>query len=147
MRKAKISFEYPFKTYTRRARIIIDDMSIPLIEENSNKASSSKSNSETEINKPPIQSFTSLSKFNFRSCPQKKKRKSKHYITAFDENKSDLNLEKFIDMFKKLSIETNLSSFDSESTGSDWYDLDSIKSRKNRVHIKKKKVDSPIRKL
>ncbi|CAG8828484.1 692_t:CDS:1, partial [Racocetra persica] len=59
---------------------------IPLIEENSNKASSSKNNlsySETEIDKP------------------------------------DLNLEKFVDMFKKLSIKTNLSSFDSKSTGSD----------------------------
>ncbi|CAG8630722.1 2314_t:CDS:2, partial [Racocetra persica] len=91
MREVKISFEYSPKTYTRHARIVIDDMSIPLIEENSNKASSSKNNlsdSKTEIDKP------------------------------------DLNLEKFIDMFKKLSIETNLSSSDSESTGSDWYDLD-----------------------
>ncbi|CAG8446202.1 16158_t:CDS:2 [Dentiscutata heterogama] len=59
-----------------------DCISILLIEENSNKASSSKNNlshSETEIDKP------------------------------------DLNLEKFIDIFKKLSIETNLSSSDSES--------------------------------
>ncbi|CAG8752459.1 13930_t:CDS:1 [Dentiscutata erythropus] len=91
IREAKISFEYPPKTYTRHARIVIDDMSIPLIKENSNKASSSKNNlsdSETEIDKP------------------------------------DLNLEKFIDMFKKLSIETNLSSSDSESTSSDWYNLE-----------------------
>ncbi|CAG8841579.1 30330_t:CDS:1, partial [Racocetra persica] len=86
---------------------------IPLIKENSNKASSSKNNlsySETEIDKP------------------------------------DLNLEKFVDMFKKLSIETNLSSSDSESTGSDWYDLDLKKPRKKRIHITKKKIISSSRK-
>ncbi|CAG8612583.1 8301_t:CDS:2, partial [Racocetra persica] len=91
MREAKISFGYSSKTCVCHAKIVINGMSISLIEENSNKASSSKNNlshSETKI------------------------------------DKSDLNLEKFIDMFKKLSIETNLSSFDSESTGSDWYDLD-----------------------
>ncbi|CAG8571379.1 7900_t:CDS:2 [Paraglomus occultum] len=46
----------------------------------------------------------------------------------------------------KSETETNRSSSDSESTDSDWYDLDSIKPRKNHVHIKKKKVVSPIRK-
>ena len=44
----------------------------------------------------------------------------------------------------KSETETNSSSSDSESTGSDWYDLDPIKPRKNRVHIKKKKVESSI---
>ncbi|CAG8809403.1 26837_t:CDS:2, partial [Racocetra persica] len=86
MREAKISFEYFPKTCVHHAKIVIDGMSIPLIEENSNKASSSKNNlshSETEIDKP------------------------------------DLNLKKFVDMFKKLFIETNLSSSDSESMGSD----------------------------
>ncbi|CAG8660552.1 6871_t:CDS:2, partial [Dentiscutata erythropus] len=86
MHEAKISFGYSPKTCVCYAKIVIDDMSIPLIEKNSNKASSSKNNlsySETEIDKP------------------------------------DLNLEKFINMFKKLSIETNLSSSDSESTSSD----------------------------
>ncbi|CAG8652328.1 10165_t:CDS:2, partial [Paraglomus occultum] len=34
-----------------------------------------------------------------------------------------------------IKSETNSSSSDSESTGSDWYDLNPIKSRKNRVHI------------
>ncbi|CAG8753573.1 18088_t:CDS:1, partial [Cetraspora pellucida] len=34
-------------------------------------------------------------------------------------DKPNLNLKKFIDMFKKLSIETNLSSSNSESIGSD----------------------------
>ncbi|CAG8690789.1 11420_t:CDS:1, partial [Dentiscutata erythropus] len=109
MREAKISFGYSPKTCVRYAKIVIDSMSIPLIEENSNKASSSKNNlshSKTEINKP------------------------------------DLNLEKFIDIFKKLSIETNLSSSDSESTGSDWYDLDLKKPRKKRIYITKKKVIS-----
>ncbi|CAG8799144.1 7579_t:CDS:2, partial [Racocetra persica] len=86
MHEAKISFGYSPKTCVHYAKIVINGMSIPLIKENSNKASSSKNNlsrSETEIDKP------------------------------------DLNLEKFIDIFKKLSIETNLSSSDSESTGSD----------------------------
>ncbi|CAG8581400.1 8541_t:CDS:1, partial [Paraglomus occultum] len=46
----------------------------------------------------------------------------------------------------KSETETNSFSSDSESTDSDWYDLNPIKSRKNRVHIKKKKVVSPIRK-
>ena len=46
----------------------------------------------------------------------------------------------------KSETETNSSSSDSESTGSNWYDLDPIKPRKNRVHIIKKKVDSSIRK-
>src|SRR4051812_12048013 len=53
MREAKISFEYSPKTYTRHARIVIDGMSIPLIEgdsspignSKSHKASSSKNNS------------------------------------------------------------------------------------------------------
>ncbi|CAG8744751.1 13660_t:CDS:2, partial [Racocetra persica] len=80
MREAKISFGYSPKTCIRHAKIIIDGMSIPLIEENSNKASSSKNNlshSETEIDKP-----------------------------------------------RKVYIETNLSSSDSEFMGSDCYDLD-----------------------
>ncbi|CAG8613243.1 5120_t:CDS:1, partial [Dentiscutata heterogama] len=86
IREAKISFGYSSKTCVHHAKIVIDSMSILLIEVNSNKASSSKNNlshSETEIDKP------------------------------------DLNLEKFIDIFKKLSIETNLSSSDSEFMGSD----------------------------
>ncbi|CAG8683454.1 7914_t:CDS:2 [Racocetra persica] len=113
MREAKISFGYSSKTCVHHAKIVIDGMSISLIEENSNKASSSKNNLshfETEIDKP------------------------------------DLNLEKFIDMFKKLFIETNLSSSDSESTGSDWYDLDLKKPRKKCIHNTKKKVISPSRK-
>ncbi|CAG8785880.1 19193_t:CDS:1, partial [Racocetra persica] len=44
MRKAKISFGYSSKTCVRYAKIVINGMSIPLIEENSNKASSSKNN-------------------------------------------------------------------------------------------------------
>ncbi|CAG8791652.1 20977_t:CDS:2 [Cetraspora pellucida] len=110
MHEAKISFGYSPKTCVCHAKIVIDGMSIPLIKEKSNKASSSKNNlfhSETEIDKP------------------------------------DLNLEKFIDIFKKLSIETNLSSSDSESMGSDWYDLDLKKPRKKRIHNTKKKVISP----
>jgi hypothetical protein len=46
----------------------------------------------------------------------------------------------------KSETETNLSSSDSESTSSDWYDLDPIKPRKNRDRSTKKKVVSPIRK-
>ncbi|CAG8802477.1 24215_t:CDS:1 [Dentiscutata erythropus] len=110
MREAKISFGHSPKTCICHAKIVIDSISILLIEENSNKASSSKNNlshSETEIDKP------------------------------------DFNLEKFIDMFKKLSIETNLSSSDSESTGSDWYNLDLKKNRKKCIYITKKKVISP----
>src|SRR5437763_875310 len=42
MREAKISFEHSPKTYVRHAKIVIDGMSIPLIEENSNKDSSGK---------------------------------------------------------------------------------------------------------
>ena len=50
-------------------------------------------------------------------------------------------------MYKsKVESETSSSGSNSESTGSDWYDLDPIKPRKNCVHIKKKKVVSPIRK-
>ncbi|CAG8662505.1 25534_t:CDS:1, partial [Racocetra persica] len=97
MYKAKIGFRFSSEI-NDYAKIVIDSISILLIEENSNKASFSKNNlsdSETEIDKP------------------------------------DLNLEKFIDMFKKLSIETNLSSSDSESTGSDWYDLDLKKTKRN----------------
>ncbi|CAG8624766.1 14459_t:CDS:2 [Cetraspora pellucida] len=107
MHEAKISFEYSHKICVCYAKIVIDGMSISLIEENSNKASSSKNNlshSETEIDKP------------------------------------DLNLEKFIDMFKKLSIETNLSSSDSESTGSDWYDLDLKKPERNASILQKKRL-------
>jgi len=43
------------KTYTRHARIVIDDMSIPLIEENSNKTSTSKNNlSKSTESKPGL---------------------------------------------------------------------------------------------
>jgi len=45
MRKAKISFGLSPKTYSYCAKIVIDGMSIPLIEEGSNKASSTKNNS------------------------------------------------------------------------------------------------------
>ncbi|CAG8623438.1 3619_t:CDS:2, partial [Scutellospora calospora] len=41
---AKISLEYPPKTYTHRARIVIDDISILLIKENNNKANPTKNN-------------------------------------------------------------------------------------------------------
>src|SRR5439155_20873156 len=44
MREAKISFERSPKTYVRHAKIVIDGMSIPLIEENSNKNSYGKNN-------------------------------------------------------------------------------------------------------
>src|SRR6185437_8345620 len=39
-----------------------------------------------------------------------------------------------------LIDEDFIASSDSESTDSDWYDLDPRKPRKNRVHVKKKKV-------
>ena len=43
------------KTYTRHARIVIDDISIPLIEENSNKTSTSKNNlSKSTESKPGL---------------------------------------------------------------------------------------------
>ncbi|CAG8855765.1 9463_t:CDS:2, partial [Gigaspora margarita] len=42
MCKAKISFGFSSKTCSHYAKIVIDCMSIPLIEENSNKASSVK---------------------------------------------------------------------------------------------------------
>ncbi|CAG8849584.1 31883_t:CDS:2, partial [Racocetra persica] len=104
---AKISFGYSPKTCVHYAKIVIDSISILLIEENNNKASSSKNNlshSKTEIDKP------------------------------------DLNLEKFVDMFKKLSIETNLSSSDSESTGSDWYNLDLKKPERNASILQRKRL-------
>ncbi|CAG8749108.1 13526_t:CDS:2, partial [Cetraspora pellucida] len=107
MHKAKISFEYSPKTCVCYAKIVIDDMSISLIEKKNNKASFSKNNlshSETEINKP------------------------------------DLNLEKFIDMFKKLFIETNLSSSDLESTGLDWYNLDLKKPERNASILQRKRL-------
>ncbi|CAG8794437.1 10719_t:CDS:1, partial [Racocetra persica] len=59
-----------------------------------------------------------------------------HSETEID--KPDLNLEKFIDLFKKLAIETNLSSSDSESTGSDWYDLDLKKPERTHLYYKEK---------
>ncbi|CAG8849139.1 11332_t:CDS:1, partial [Gigaspora margarita] len=42
MREAKISFGFSSKTCSHYAKIVIDGMSIPLIKENSNKASSVK---------------------------------------------------------------------------------------------------------
>ncbi|CAG8670664.1 3726_t:CDS:2, partial [Paraglomus brasilianum] len=54
MRKAEISFEYPPKIYTRRARIVIDDMGIPLIEENNRPTGDSSShNASPTKNDPP----------------------------------------------------------------------------------------------
>src|SRR5207237_8364977 len=44
MREAKISFGFSLETCKRYAKIVIDGMSIPLIEEDSNKASSTKNN-------------------------------------------------------------------------------------------------------
>ena len=46
----------------------------------------------------------------------------------------------------KSETETSSPGSDSESTGSDWYDLDPKKPQKNRVRITKKKVVSPTRK-
>jgi len=45
MREAKISFGHCPKTCVRHAKIVIDGMSIPLIDEDFNKASSTKNNS------------------------------------------------------------------------------------------------------
>ncbi|CAG8557699.1 6038_t:CDS:1 [Diversispora eburnea] len=86
MREAKISFEFSSETCEHHVKIIIDGMSIPLINEDFNKVSSTK-------NDPP---------------------------------KSDLSLEKLMSIIKKS--------------------LDPIKFQKNRVHITKKKIVSPIRK-
>ncbi|CAG8619354.1 9297_t:CDS:2 [Dentiscutata erythropus] len=90
MREAKIIFGFSPKTYEHRDKIVIDDMSIPLIED-SNKASSSKNNlfdssdSETETNS---------SDFNSHNRPRKKKCKSSHFMNTSDlRPKPDLILE------------------------------------------------------
>ncbi|CAG8841700.1 15003_t:CDS:2, partial [Racocetra persica] len=83
-------------------------------------------------------------KISFGYSPKTCVHHAKIVIDKID--KPDLNLEKFVDMFKKLSIETNLSSSDSESTGSDWYDLDLKKTQKKRIHITKKNVISSSQK-
>ncbi|CAG8680366.1 6979_t:CDS:2, partial [Scutellospora calospora] len=44
MREAKISFGHSPKTHVRYAKIVIDNMSIPLFDEDFNKASSTKNN-------------------------------------------------------------------------------------------------------
>ncbi|CAG8690821.1 3626_t:CDS:1, partial [Dentiscutata heterogama] len=90
MREAKIIFGFSPKTYEHRNKIVIDDMSIPLIED-SNKASSNKnnlfdsSNSETETNS---------SDFNSHNHSRKKKCKSSHFMNTSDlRPKPDLILE------------------------------------------------------
>ncbi|CAG8842170.1 40222_t:CDS:2, partial [Gigaspora margarita] len=101
MCRAKISFGFSSETCSHHAKIVIDGMSIPLIED-SNKASSSKnnlfdsSNSETETNS---------SNFNSHNHTQKKKYKSSHKMATSDlRPKPDLSLEELTNMLKKLSL-------------------------------------------
>ncbi|CAG8822148.1 6065_t:CDS:1, partial [Racocetra fulgida] len=84
------------------AKIVIDSMSIPLIEENSNRTSSTKNNpfdssdSETETNS---------SNFNSYNRSRKKKCMPSHFMTTSDlRPKPDLTLEELTNMLKKLSL-------------------------------------------
>ena len=128
MRKAKISFGLSPKTYSYCAKIVIDGMSIPLIEEGSNKASSTKNNSSNSMESKPDLTLEELvnifKKLSLRN-EDNMHRKKRHEISE---------------------TATSSSGSDSKSTSSDWYDLDPIKPRKNRDHSTKKKVVSPIRK-
>ncbi|CAG8557980.1 1721_t:CDS:2 [Cetraspora pellucida] len=100
--KAKMSFGFFSETCNHNAKIVIDGMSIPLIEKNSNRTSSTKNNlfdssdSETETNS---------SNFNFYNCPRKKKCMPSHFMTTSNlRPKSDLTLEELTNMLKKLSL-------------------------------------------
>nr|CAG8446639.1 4440_t:CDS:2 [Entrophospora candida] len=185
MREAKISFEHSPKTYVHHAKIVIDGMSIPLIEENSNKDNSGLAQEEfmNIINKilSGAQDIKHQKSHHgiFRNIPLvpptprrldddasknsgagKIKKYPKVDLGDGSGNlsiKTHLNniwrlvhsIENDIEyrIFEKLCIieyelscinkaklpwiksetETNSSSSDSESTGSDWCDLDPIK--------------------
>ncbi|CAG8734793.1 28707_t:CDS:2, partial [Racocetra persica] len=149
MREAKISFGFSLGTCKHYAKIEIDGMSIPLIKEDSrpfrddslnHKASSTKNNlSKSTESKPDLAQEEVINIIN-------------KILSDLGDGCGNLTIKTHLNNIWKSvhsienDIETNSSSSDSESTGSDWYDLDPIKFRKNRVHIKKKKVDSPIRK-
>ncbi|CAG8764977.1 18198_t:CDS:2, partial [Racocetra persica] len=115
----------------RYAKIEIDDMSILLIEEDSRPTGDSSSYK------------ASSTKNNLSIAEQ-----------AVLWNNAQ---EEVINIINKIlsNIEDRLEGSDSESTDSDWYNLNPIKPQKKRqsfeylihcIHIKKKKVVSPIRK-
>ncbi|CAG8509496.1 13482_t:CDS:2 [Gigaspora margarita] len=154
MRKAKIIFGFSSRTYEQRDKIVIDGISIPLIEKDFNKASSTKNDPyKSDLLEEEI---TNIIKKSLAGVQDIKYQKKHHkYFTRFlylqcleDQMKSVHSIENDIEygIFEKPHIieyelscinkaklpwirsetETNSSSSDSESTGSDWYDLDSI---------------------
>ena len=98
MYKAKISFECSPKTYVHHAKIEIDGMSIPLIDGDFNKASSSKNKSFDHF---ASGTETDSSESNFHNCPRKKMSKAVHYTTTSGESKLGLTLEELTNMIKK----------------------------------------------
>src|SRR5438128_520702 len=78
MRKAKISFEHSPKTCIYYAKIVIDDMSILLIDEDFNKANSTKNNSpKTNLS---LEEIMNIIKKSFSDIEDNKHQKRHHKI-------------------------------------------------------------------
>ncbi|CAG8485868.1 13980_t:CDS:2 [Racocetra persica] len=175
IREAKISFGFSLENCKCYAKIEIDDMSIPLIKEDSrptgdsssHKASSTKNN--LSIAKQAILRFSKSWDFVPKSTEYKSGLAQEEVINIINKilsnTKDRLEGSLFCNnkqrkkhhgiFHNKSETETDSSSSDSESTDSDLYNLNPIKPRKKRqsleylihhVYVKKKKVVSPIRK-
>ncbi|CAG8656496.1 11217_t:CDS:2, partial [Diversispora eburnea] len=168
MHKAKISFEFSPEARSHHAKIVIDSMSIPLIEGNSNKTSISKNNlSKSMESKPGLAQEENSGTTKNKKYPKVDlgdgggnlsiKTHLNNIWKSVHSTKNDIEYG----IFEKLRIieyelscinkgklpwiksetETSSSSSDSESTDSGRYKL-----QKDRVRNTKKKVVSPIRK-
>ncbi|CAG8767152.1 27731_t:CDS:2, partial [Dentiscutata erythropus] len=147
MRKAKISFGFSLENCKCYAKIEIDDMSIPLIEEDSkstgdsssHKASSTKNN--LSIAEQAVLRFSKSWDFVSKSTESESGLAQMEVINII--NKISSNTEDRLEgslfynnkqrkkchgiFHNKSETETDSSSSDSESTDSDWYNLDPIK--------------------
>ncbi|CAG8724137.1 24162_t:CDS:2 [Dentiscutata erythropus] len=135
MHKAKISFEFSPEARSHHAKIVIDSISIPLIEGNSNKTSISKNNlSKSTESKPGLAQEESV-----HSIEDDIEYRIFEKLCIIEYELSCINKGKL--PWIKSETETSSSSSDSESTDSGRYKL-----QKDRVRNTKKKVVSPIRK-
>ncbi|CAJ0645868.1 8194_t:CDS:2, partial [Entrophospora sp. SA101] len=90
VREAKISFEFSSKTCEHRAKIVIDGMSIPLTDEDFNKANSTKNNSpESDITLDELVDM--FKKLSLRSKDNKQRKRYHSNISPVSPTPGRLN--------------------------------------------------------
>jgi hypothetical protein len=161
MRKAKISFERSPKTYVRHAKIVIDGMSIPLIEENSNKDSSGKNDPhKSDLSMDEITNM--VKKLSLRSEDNKYQKKQhgifrnippvspthrKVHVSSLRQNKRKKNKVKYStdsDTSSNSDTSDSSDSFTSSSGSEDKHIYKTASAKKRPIKRRRCKVKRKI---